>query len=821
MIFGRKSNIAKKETFIEILCNVLSCWLITIGTCIIFDSYFKIHLGIGTIVWQTLIAVAAAVLLTRRWWVPVISLLLLVPVFLIVASFVTDIKELIKFIIGFFDWWFSACPIDSKFYNDQSLYIVHTIINIGVGVFYYSLSRITRRAWTLAALALGIVVFSLVKGYTNYDFLAIPFLIAGIFPLVASEKFQSVNLSKFKNLFGALDKKWFFIIISTMVIVVICVTSVSVVTSINGSVRTRGCTDIVSDVQSVTGIYTREQKKRNVSLFDLGLVEDSTYVGGELPDLSPAILATTNLTDPAFVKITAFDTFDGVNWTNSFPKSYRISGPWGEKEETHLSTRLIDDTFFLANVQRIAKVQNVEITLERGSHVIPTVGQVHNFKEQTPNKNQVLFDTCGRLLSYYGQEEGFKYSFDTVIYDTKNEKLGTKLRDIIASYGNANDPLYDKEGEFYKVYTAEIKNQSGDIEKIIADMGFDVENYYDKAYKICEYFSVRNGFAYTDNPPEFEKGENIVDKLFETRRGHCLYYATAMVAMTRYAGIPSRLVAGYRTVTSAKTGLQRIDRSEPYAWVECYIPHIGWMSFDPTPKRGWVWGNHHGSHIGSEAEDELNEELDYQAPGTELEWTEGPNIPLLVFGGILAVVILFAVINALLSKRFYKLEEVKKRYPDTTLQVKLYYKDILRQFFWLGFRFKRGETINELSLRTCSGINQNYAQRISKGIDAVEDLCCDGVEQSEETLDARKALEKILSDRNYNAFKIVGEAIAIIEAVRYGNVIPTDEQIKTVFNAREALENVLKDRNNKVLYFLKRRVLLPSFYLSKRKDKSI
>ncbi len=821
MIFRIKKNVNNKETFIEILCNILSCWLITIGTCIIFDSYFNFRVGVATIVWQTLIAVVVAVLLTRRWWVPIISLLVLIAASFLMAFFMTDIGELFKLIIGFFDWWFSACPSDSEFSTDQVFYIVHTIINIGMGILYYSLLRITKSAWIVAALALGIVIFSTAQGYTRYDLLAIPFLIAGIFPFVASEKFQTVNFSKFKNLFGALDKKWLFIIISTTVIVAICITSVGVVTSIKGSIRTRGCTDIVSDIQSVTGIYTREQKKRNVSLYDLGLVEDSTYVGGNLPVLSSGTLATTNLTEPALVKITAFDTFDGVNWTNSFKKSYRISGPWEEKEETYLSTRLIDDAFFLSNVKKIAKVQDVTITLARSSHVIPTVGQVHNFKEQTPNKNQVLFDNCGRLLSYYGQEAGFKYSFETVMYDTKNVTLGIKLKNIIASFGNANDPLYDKESEFYKVYTSQIETGMEPIDQIIADMNFDVENYYEKAYKICEYFSNDNGFIYTDTPPAFERGENIVEKLLKTRRGHCLYYATAMVAMTRSAGIPSRLAVGYRTVTSSKTKLQKIDRSSPYAWVECYIPHIGWMNFDPTPKKSSFVSYYQGSYIIGEDEYNRDQEVDYQAPGTALEWTEGPNIPLLIFGGVLAVLILCAVINALLSKRFYRLCEVRKRYPDTMLQVKVYYKDILRQFFWLGCRFKKGETINELTVRTCTEINQGYAQRISKGIDAVENLCCDKIktdsQDKEETLIARETLEKILADRHQKAFRIVSEAITVIEAVRYGNVVPTTEQIETVFDAREALENVLKDRNNKVLYFLKRRLLLPAFYLFKKK----
>ena len=819
-MFGFKTKTQRKETFIEVLCNLLSCWLITVGTSIIFDSYFEVRIGVSTIVWQTLIAVAAAVLLTKRWWVPLVSLLALISISLITAYFLTDIRELFKLIIGFFKWWFSACPSDSQFYSDKAFYAAHTIINICVGIFYYSLLRITKRAWVVAAFALGVVIFSSAQGYSDYDLLAIPFLVAGIFPFVASEKFQTVNFSKFKNLFGALDKKWLFIIVSTTVIVAICITSVGVITAINGSIRTRECTDIVSDIQSFTGIYTREQKRRNVSLFDLGLVENSTYVGGDLPYLNAGTLATTNLTSPSLVKITAFDTFDGLKWKNSFKKSYRINGPWEKQEQKYLSTRLIEDDYFLYNIKKVAKVQNVEITLGRGSHVIPTVGQVYNFEEITDNKNQVLFDTCGRLLSYYGQEAGFKYSFDTVIYDTKDPTLGKKIRTLIAHFGNANDPLFDKDGEFYKAYTSEVKTESGEIEKIIYELGFDIENYYDKAYKICEYFSAENGFVYTNNPPLFEKGENIVDKLLETKRGHCVYYATAMLAMTRSAGIPSRLAVGYRTVTSSKTQLQKIDRSAPYAWVECYIPHIGWVSFDPSPAKGSPGGYFQGLQSIGGSEPDIKNEIEYQAPGTALEWTEGPNIPLLILASILVSIIICAFINSLFSNKYYSLCEVRKRYPNTIIQASFYYKDILRQFYWLGFKFKKGETINELSKRTCDEINQRYARKISKGIDEVEELCFDSVKTNtfggEETLIAREALEKVFAQRHEEAFEIVSKAITVIESIRYGNETPTDEQIQTVFDAHEALENVLKDKENKIFYYLKRRVLLPKFFLFKK-----
>jgi hypothetical protein len=140
---------------------------------------------------------------------------------------------------------------------------------------------------------------------------------------------------------------------------------------------------------------------------------------------------------------------------------------------------------------------------------------------------------------------------------------------------------------------------------------------------------------------------------------------------------------------------------------------------------------------------------------------------------VLAIYVVFVGINTIFSQNFYKLKSVRKRFKDTKIQVRYYYRDMLLQFMWLGFGLRKGETITELT---------NRAQGILNEEDA-----------------------KILSD-----------AVSIIEAMYYGNETPTDEQVEAVFGAREILENELKGKNNKVLYILKRRLLLPIFIWGKK-----
>ena len=76
--------------------------------------------------------------------------------------------------------------------------------------------------------------------------------------------------------------------------------------------------------------------------------------------------------------------------------------------------------------------------------------------------------------------------------------------------------------------------------------------------------------------------------LFESREGHCEYFASAMVVMLRHERVPARLVVGYHGGNASGGGDRVvIRRSNAHAWVEAWIgDDRGWVVFDPTPAEG-------------------------------------------------------------------------------------------------------------------------------------------------------------------------------------------------------------------------------------------
>ncbi|HSM13254.1 MAG TPA: DUF3488 and transglutaminase-like domain-containing protein, partial [Thermoanaerobaculia bacterium] len=94
-------------------------------------------------------------------------------------------------------------------------------------------------------------------------------------------------------------------------------------------------------------------------------------------------------------------------------------------------------------------------------------------------------------------------------------------------------------------------------------------------------------YAYSTDFVLRGEGSPIEDFLIRNRRGHCEYFASAMVLLLRAQGIPARLVTGfYGAEWSAWEGTWVIRQSNAHAWVEAHLGEAGWTVFDPTPPDG-------------------------------------------------------------------------------------------------------------------------------------------------------------------------------------------------------------------------------------------
>ena len=126
-------------------------------------------------------------------------------------------------------------------------------------------------------------------------------------------------------------------------------------------------------------------------------------------------------------------------------------------------------------------------------------------------------------------------------------------------------------------------------------------------------------FRYTLKPGTLPERAPLDTFLFERREGFCGHYASAFTALMRAAGVPSRVVSGYRggdwVVPLGGIGYLDLRQGDAHAWSEVWLPGQGWVGVDPTT---WVpapLGETEGSRSGAVRW------LQHQWWGLDLAWT--------------------------------------------------------------------------------------------------------------------------------------------------------------------------------------------------------
>ena len=84
-------------------------------------------------------------------------------------------------------------------------------------------------------------------------------------------------------------------------------------------------------------------------------------------------------------------------------------------------------------------------------------------------------------------------------------------------------------------------------------------------------------FAYT---PLSTTLETTPFDVLTAKQGVCQDFANLMICMARLLNLPARYVCGY--IFTGNTGEARAQSDATHAWVQIFLPDVGWKGFDPT-----------------------------------------------------------------------------------------------------------------------------------------------------------------------------------------------------------------------------------------------
>ena len=235
----------------------------------------------------------------------------------------------------------------------------------------------------------------------------------------------------------------------------------------------------------------------------------------------------------------SLDYFDGVSWKDTFRARSVVSKK--------------DDRFSLRSFQAKGAVVQKIFLEPMDTDVLFGLGEIVAVEAET----RALFTDAAKSL-FLPAKKGKRFQY--VVYSVRKEAEVA---------GDVSDYLQVPEG-------------IGKVSQFAREIIGRTVNDIDKASEIERYLKINYAYSLSSRKPP--AGVSPVDDfLFNSKRGYCEHYASAMVLMLRTIGIPARIVTGfYGGEFNEYGGYVLVRQSNAHSWVEAAVDGR-WRLFDPTP----------------------------------------------------------------------------------------------------------------------------------------------------------------------------------------------------------------------------------------------
>jgi transglutaminase-like putative cysteine protease len=271
----------------------------------------------------------------------------------------------------------------------------------------------------------------------------------------------------------------------------------------------------------------------------------------------PLLQYHSNDPDPAYLRMTALDEFDGNGWTQgdlTAPSSQAVTKglptPVGLSSEVHSYTV----------TSSVRATDNLKI---------PWLPVPYPATSVTVDKGDWRWDGASGAI------------------------FSTQTTTLNRSWGSTSERLQPTKAQLTsasvthpKLVDRDLVIRLGTVPKVLADTATQVTKHaktpFDKAVALQNYFHTSH-FTYDLNAPQND-GSDVLAQFLQNGRGYCVQFAAAMALMARTLKIPARVAIGFTHGTQQPDGSYLITTLDAHAWPELYFNNIGWLAFEPTPR---------------------------------------------------------------------------------------------------------------------------------------------------------------------------------------------------------------------------------------------
>ena len=431
-------------------------------------------------------------------------------------------------------------------------------------------------------------------------------------------------------------------------------------------------------------------------------------------------------TEGTYLKADSKSIYTGTYWTNVIEtptamdlSAYQIEDTVEMLEGMSLLTK--------ADEEELYKEQTFKITFKNlitKSLFIPIKSDNLVVAQHTADVYKKNDDTL-TLGKAYGPD--FTYSMHAYIpkYNTPEFKLALSKskRGLYKEYATSGKnklgklslvELEKRSLRAEEIYTTFTKLPD-DLPERVKDLAYEITKEYtsdyDKARALESYLA--GNYIYTLSPGDPTKGQDFVDEfLFDTKKGYCTYFATAMAVLSRSIGLPSRYVEGY-TMPVAYQGsgsTYTITSKQAHAWTEIYFEGFGWMIFEPTARYqssfrrnpGGTGDSYYKPEIVEQMEElEVNEPIIFQGENRNIYHIFKLSLFLIGMGTLSVLIVIICYRN----KRF------KKMAPRSFI-LKCYEID-RNKLAKKGLKLEKGETELTFARRVDESLKNKLKNKVS------------------------------------------------------------------------------------------------------------
>lgn len=267
------------------------------------------------------------------------------------------------------------------------------------------------------------------------------------------------------------------------------------------------------------------------------------------PLTSNPIIAYMTAAQPLYLRSEIYDVFDGLRWSSTSNSSIKL-----KVDRSGLVLRQPGQ-----NVARVS--YDLELTARLPAAVPLAAVPSHVYFPSTA----LSIDKFGQLRAPGPLAPGTRYSAEAVLSHIQGRVF--------------SELTWHETGQYLQLPAA----LDPRIHELGSKLASKASSQLAAALNIEEY--LRSHYQYSFDSIFTSPGVTpLKEFLFETQKGHCEYFASALVVLLRTQNIPARLITGFSaSQQNPLTGLYEIHVLDSHAWVEAYVDQIGWVQLEPTP----------------------------------------------------------------------------------------------------------------------------------------------------------------------------------------------------------------------------------------------